>query len=100
MDGLGLIISLICGAVGGIIAGHLLKNFSLGTLLNSIVGIVGGGLGATLLGLSSITAGADPPTATFDIGVLIGNIASSIVGGGILMVIIGMLKNLVAGSAS
>ena len=43
---MGLIIQLILGAVGGNIGGVLFKNISLGTLGNSIAGIVGGGLGA------------------------------------------------------
>ena len=36
---LGLIIQLISGAVGGNVAGSLLKNISLGTLGNSLVGL-------------------------------------------------------------
>ena len=39
-----LIMQLIGGAIGGNAAGGVLKNFSLGTLGNSIVGILGGGL--------------------------------------------------------
>ena len=50
---LGLIISLLSGAAGGNIAGSLMKNNSLGTLWNSVVGILGGGLGSTLLGMIS-----------------------------------------------
>ena len=46
-----LIISLLSGALGGNVAGALLKKFSLGTLWNSVVGILGGGLGAQLLGM-------------------------------------------------
>ena len=50
MDGIiGVIISLISGAVGGNIAGSALKEQSLGTLGNSIAGIIGGGLGGQLL---------------------------------------------------
>jgi uncharacterized membrane protein YeaQ/YmgE (transglycosylase-associated protein family) len=41
-----LIIQLISGAVGGNVAGAAMKESSLGTLGNSIAGIVGGGLGA------------------------------------------------------
>ena len=46
-----LIIQLVSGAVGGNLAGSLMKKFSLGTLGNSIVGILGGGLGGQLLGM-------------------------------------------------
>lgn len=40
-----LIIQLVLGAIGGNLGGALLKNLSLGTIGNSIAGIVGGGLG-------------------------------------------------------
>ncbi len=41
----GLIIQLVSGAVGGNIAGAALKQYDLGTVGNSIVGVIGGGLG-------------------------------------------------------
>ena len=77
-----LIISLLSGAVGGNVAGALLKKFSMGTLWNSVVGILGGGLGSQLLGMLGI-----------DISGIIGNIAGSGVGGAVLMVIIGLVKS-------
>jgi hypothetical protein len=43
MDIVPLIIQLVSGAVGGNVAGGLLKNLNLGTLGNSIAGILGGG---------------------------------------------------------
>ncbi len=42
MSLLPLIIQLISGAVGGNLAGTLMKKFSLGTLWNSVAGIIGG----------------------------------------------------------
>ncbi|MGG8497987.1 hypothetical protein ACQY1Q_16380 [Tenacibaculum sp. TC6] len=54
----------------------------MGTLWNSVVGILGGGLGAQLLGMLGI-----------DIGGILGSIAGGGVGGGVLMVIIGLIKN-------
>ncbi|WP_207893755.1 hypothetical protein [Tenacibaculum sp. M341] len=77
-----LIISLLTGALGGNIAGALLKKFSMGTLWNSVVGILGGGLGAQLLGMLGL-----------DLGELIGSIAGGTAGGGVLMVVIGIIKN-------
>lgn len=77
-----LLISLLSGAVGGNVAGALLKKFSMGTLWNSVVGILGGGLGSQLLGMLGI-----------DISGIIGNIAGSGVGGAVLMVIIGLVKS-------
>jgi uncharacterized membrane protein YeaQ/YmgE (transglycosylase-associated protein family) len=44
-----LIINVICGGVGGNIVGALLKKYSLGPLGNTIVGLIGGGLGGQLL---------------------------------------------------
>ena len=45
MDIVTLLVQLISGALGGNVAGSLLKNLSLGTVGNSLAGIVGGGLG-------------------------------------------------------
>src|SRR4029453_2372999 len=49
MNIISLIIKAISGAVGGNVAGAAMKENSLGTVGNSIAGIVGGGLGGTLL---------------------------------------------------
>lgn len=84
-----LIINLISGAVGGNIAGGLMKNLSLGTTGNSIVGILGGGAGGALLS----TLGIDVGGGGMDIAGILGNVASGGVGGGVLMAIIGVLKN-------
>ncbi|MES9869538.1 MAG: GlsB/YeaQ/YmgE family stress response membrane protein [Sedimenticola sp.] len=83
-----LIIQLASGALGGNIAGSLLKKFSLGTLGNSLVGILGGGLGGQLLGLLGISTGA----GSMDVAGIIGSIASGGVGGGVLMAIIGVIR--------
>ena len=77
-----LIISLLSGAIGGNLAGILLKKFSLGTLWNSVVGVLGGGIGAQLLGMLGI-----------DISGIVGNIAGSGVGGAVLLIIIGVVKS-------
>ena len=42
---LSLIVQLVLGALGGNIGGSLFKNLSLGTVGNSIAGMVGGGIG-------------------------------------------------------
>ena len=44
-----LIIGLLSGAAGGNAAGKLLGSLNQGTLINSIAGVVGGGLGARSL---------------------------------------------------
>ena len=85
-----LLINLIGGAVGGNLAGGLLKKLSLGTLWNSVVGIIGGGLGGQLLSAIGVlgTQGGG-----LDIGSIIGNVVSSGVGGGVLLAIVGFIKN-------
>jgi uncharacterized membrane protein YeaQ/YmgE (transglycosylase-associated protein family) len=84
-----LIIQLVSGAVGGNVAGSLMEKFSLGTIGNSIVGILGGGLGGQLLGLLGIQTGG----GGVDIASIVGSIASGGAGGGALLPIIGMIKN-------
>ena len=101
MDGIiGVIISLISGAVGGNIAGSALKEQSLGTLGNSIAGIIGGGLGgqllSALLGAGGAVATAGTQAGGFDIGSLVAQVAGGGVGGGILMIIIGFIKQAMA----
>ncbi len=95
MDIAGLLIQLVSGAVGGNIAGVLLKKFSLGTVGNSIVGILGGGLGGQLLGLLGL-GGAGAGAGTLDLGSLVSSVAGGAVGGGVLMAIVGFIKKLVA----
>ena len=51
MDVMSLLVQLLSGAVGGNIAGAAMKKFSLGTIGNSIVGILGGGLGGQIFGM-------------------------------------------------
>jgi len=77
MNIIGLVIQLISGAVGGNVAGALMKNFSLGPLGNSIAGIVGGGIGGQILSalLSGGTAAAGGAAAG-------GSVIGSIAGGG------------------
>ena len=87
-----IIIQLISGAVGGNVAGSLMKNFSLGTLGNSIAGILGGGLGGQLLGLLGVAAGGGGT----DISGIAGSLAGGGVGGGVLMVVIGLIKRAMA----
>lgn len=83
-----LIIQLVSGAVGGNVAGAALKNLSLGTALNSVVGILGGGLGGQLLGMLGVTTGG----GEMDLAGIVGSIAGGGVGGGVLLAVIGAIK--------
>jgi uncharacterized membrane protein YeaQ/YmgE (transglycosylase-associated protein family) len=84
-----LLIELLGGAVGGNLAGGLMKKLSLGTLWNSVVGIVGGGLGGQLLSALGVLGGEG-----LDLGSIIGNVVGSGVGGGVLLAIVGAVKNM------
>ena len=81
-----IIVALISGGVGGNIAGALLKNFSLGPVGNTIVGVLGGGLGQQLLSATGMLQSSG----------MVGAIGGSAVGGAVLMAIVGIVKNMMA----
>ena len=54
------VIGLVSGAVGGIVLGALIRKYSLGTLGNTVVGMVGGGIGSYLLGIAGVTGALLP----------------------------------------
>ncbi len=89
---LALIIQLLSGAVGGNVAGSLLKGSSLGTLWNSVAGIAGGGIGGKLLGMLSPAMGAAAASGSMDLTSILGSVGGGLVGGGVLMSIIGFIK--------
>ena len=100
-----LIIQLVTGAVGGNVAGILLNNLSLGTVGNTIAGLLGGGIGGQVLGMLGLGAGAasgvDASAALdaaggIDLPSLLGSVASGGIGGGIVMAIIGVVKNMMS----
>lgn len=95
MDIVSLLIQLASGAVGGNLAGSVLKKMSLGLLGNTLAGIVGGGLGGQILE-RVLGVGATAATSGLDLGSLISQVAGGGVGGGVLMVIVGILRKLFA----
>ncbi len=94
MDMTSLLISLVSGAVGGNAAGKVLKNFDMGTLWNSVAGIVGGGLGGQIMA----QLGIDPGSATGggDLTSIVSQIAGGGVGGAVLLVIASYLKRMMS----
>jgi len=94
MNIISLIIEVISGAVGGNVAGAAMKENSLGTVGNSIAGIVGGGLGGTLLQM--VMGSAATGGGSMDLTSILSNVAGGGVGGAILMAIIGIIKNKMA----
>lgn len=97
MDIVGLIIQLLSGAAGGNIIGTVLKNLSLGTVGNSLAGIIGGALGGQLLGplLTGPGAGAIA-SGNLDLSAIISQIVSGGAGGGVLMAIVGLIRSVMA----
>jgi uncharacterized membrane protein YeaQ/YmgE (transglycosylase-associated protein family) len=81
-----MIIQLILGAVGGNAGGALLKNFSMGTVGNSIAGAIGGAGLANLVPAVGAAVG----------GGMVGNGVSSALGGVALTVVAGFVKNMMA----
>jgi len=98
LDLTSVIVQLVSGAAGGNAAGALLKKLSLGPVGNSLVGILGGGLGGQLLGmLGAGGAGAAASTQSgLDIGSVVSNILGGGVGGGVLLAIVGAIRKAMA----
>ncbi len=90
-----LVVQIIAGAIGGNVAGAPGgKTIDLGTVLNSIVGAIGDGIGGQILtALVPVLAGA---ANNIDIGALIGQVAGGGVAGAIHMAIVGAIKNKMA----
>ncbi len=91
-----LIIGLGSGAVGGNIAGGLLKS-GMGTVGRSLTGIIGGGGLAWVLqllggnGASVADAAQTAATSGLDMMSIIKSVGGGVVGGGILTTILGMV---------
>lgn len=94
MEGLlPLIIQLVSGAAGGNAAGKMLKDASLGTVGNSIAGILGGGLGGQIMAMLGMDFGGAEGT---DLSSILASVAGGGVGGGAVMAIVGMIKKAMA----
>ncbi len=87
-----LIISLIAGAVGGNAVGNAIKRINQGTVLNSLVGIIGGSLGGQILNM----LGTDGPAVAggLDVASIMGQVVSGGVGGGVLLALIGLFRGM------
>ena len=96
MNIVSLIIQIVSGAIGGNVAGAAMKESSLGTVGNSIAGIVGGGLGGTIL--QAVMGSAAAGGGSLDLTSILSNVAGGGVGGAILMAIVGIIKNKMAKS--
>lgn len=95
MEGLiPMIIQLVSGGAGGLGAGKLLPNMSLGNVGNVIAGVVGGGIGGQLLAMFGIDFSGAGGT---DMSGILASLAGGGVGGGALMAIVGAIKSAMGG---
>ena len=96
MDLISLMLPFFSGAAGGNLVGGILKNFNLGSLGNSLAGLVGGGVGSlvlgNLLGMPMPTAGSVDP----DGAALLGQILGGGAGGGVMTMVVGVLQKMLA----
>ena len=83
-----LIVSLVTGAVGGLLAGYFIKNISLGEVPNALCGIVGGGVGGAILTALGFAAG---PSGALTVPAVIGSVASGLVGGALVLFVVGLV---------
>jgi hypothetical protein len=82
------VIQLISGAAGGLGAGKVLKNQSLGTVGDAISGVVGGGIGAVIL---NVLVGVSSSGA-LDAASIGTDVAGGGVGGAVVMIIVSIIK--------
>jgi len=97
MDLVSTLIQLASGAVGGNVAGAAMKDKSLGTLGNSIVGILGGGIGMIggnggIGGQILNALGVAVQTGGHDLGSVAGNIGTGGAGGAVLLLVVALIK--------
>lgn len=101
MDNLSLILSLLSGAVGGNVAGKAMGDRDMGTVGNTVSGIIGGGIGDWVLKALGVlaTSGATAAVAGttgeshLDVTALVINIAVSALTGGGLTGILSVVKD-------
>lgn len=85
-----LIIQLISGAVGGNLAGKAMPKFDLGILWNSVAGVVGGGLGAQIIG--AIVPGL--LSGGLNVSGIVSSIAAGGVSGAVLLALVGVVRGM------
>lgn len=94
MDIVGLLGNVISGAVGGNAVGAGLKDKSLGSLGNTIAGIVGGTAGVYIM--QAVGWLNQMGLADKSIEGILGQLGSGAVSGGVLTIILGMLKKMMS----
>lgn len=86
------LIPLLSGAVGGNVAGGLVEKLNQGTLINTIAGIAGGGLGGVVMNAMGMASGA----GSMDVGSIISQVASGGIGGGVILAVVGVVRGMIS----
>jgi uncharacterized membrane protein YeaQ/YmgE (transglycosylase-associated protein family) len=86
-----LIIQVIAGAFGGILAGGVLKNHNLGTTGNTIAGAVGGGVGGYILQL--LVPALQNAASALDWVAFLGLVAGSTAAGAIITLVSAVVRD-------
>jgi uncharacterized membrane protein YeaQ/YmgE (transglycosylase-associated protein family) len=93
-----IIIQLVVGAIGGNAAGKAMPDKSLGTLGNTIAGVIGGVGGGKLLdillggGAMATDAATGVAASGLDIGAIIQDVAGGGIGGAVLTIVVALIK--------
>jgi hypothetical protein len=88
-----LLINLVAGAIGGNAAGKASSTFDLGTLDNTIAGLVGGGVLGQIIALVWPSVVASLQSGNFNVGSIVTQAIGGGAGGAILTAIVGAIKN-------
>lgn len=89
-----LFITLLAGAIGGIVVGALYRRGSMGHFLDAAAGIVGGGLGGAILPAFGIGRSLPvDPNAPLGSGAVLGMIAAGLIGGAVVMLLAGIARH-------
>ncbi len=86
-----LLVQLISGAAGGNVVGALLKNANLSAILRTVLGVVGGVGGGQLAALIPVLQGLLGEHAGAG-GQIAGNAGAGVIGGALLTLIGGLVK--------
>ena len=95
MDPLLLVVQILGGGMGGCLAATLLKNMSLGPAGNVLAGVIGGFLGGNVAN-SALGVTKSIAAAGIEPGLMVSQLIGSGIGGGLMMILVGMLRQVFA----
>jgi hypothetical protein len=88
-----ILMNLVAGAIGGNAAGKASSTFDMGTLGNTISGLVGGGVLGQLIPIVLPAISAAAAGGNLSIGGILTNLIAGGAGGAVLTALIGAVKN-------